>query len=380
MGQSVDRERVAHDAVQRPILLSRRAVLRVFVGAGAGLLLTACGGDDLDPFAAYRQPDQPTDSGTDPPAQQADQQQAPEPAPAQEASQVIAAEPLPEPAVYVMPSPVAQGQTVLIVVVAPGADAASIWWQGQTFSLLHHEERFIGFFGIDANASVGPQSLGVAVWGPRGEQLLWQETVIEIASGEWTVDNIQIDGPNEALLDPAIRRADEAQRLPHQTGLTSQLHWLGVFDPPVDGAITALYGEQRSFNGGPIVEYHTGIDYGGETGTAVKSGHTGIVSWAGRTRRRGNGIIIDHGAGVFTGYLPPLRGLANAGRRRRAGRPDRANGAQPVLATGPHLHWEVVVRGITVNPLPWIRLLEFPDPHQELNPANAHASTNLANR
>ena len=352
-------------------------MLRAFVGAGAGLLLSACGGDDLDPFAAYRQPAEPPGSETDPQAQRADQQQSLEPAPASQASEVIDAEPLPEPAVYVMPSPVSQGQTVLIVVVAPGADAASIWWQGQTFSLLHQDERFVGFFGIDANAGVGPQSLGVAVWGPRGEQLLWQETVIEIVGGDWTVDNIQIDGPNEALLDPAIRRADETQRLPYQTGLTPQLHWLGVFDPPVDGAITALYGEQRSFNDGPIVEYHTGIDYGGETGTAVKSGNTGIVSWAGRTRRRGNGIIIDHGAGVFTGYYHLSEVLQTPGAVVEQGDLIARMGATG-LATGPHLHWEVVVRGVTVNPLPWIRLLEFPDPYRELNPANALTSTNLA--
>ena len=360
-----------------PIRLSRRTVLRAFAAGGAGLFLSACGGDDLDPFAAYRQPDTSPQSGPAGQAQQAGQQQPLELAQVQEASPVIDTELLPDPAVYVMPSPVAQGQTVLIVVVAPGADTASMWWQGQTFSLLHSEERFIGFFGIDANAVVGPQSLGVAVWGPRGEQLLWQETVIEIVGGDWTVDNIQIDGPNEALLDPAIRRADETQRLPYQTGLTPQLHWLGVFDPPVDGAITALYGEQRSFNGGPIVEYHTGIDYGGETGTAVKAGNSGIVSWAGRTRRRGNGIIIDHGVGVFTGYYHLSEVLQTAGTVVEQGDLIARMGATG-LATGPHLHWEVVVRGVTVNPLPWIRSLEFPDPYQALNPANALTSTNLA--
>ncbi len=373
MGQSADLNRVTSG----PILLSRRTVLRAFVGAGAGLLLTACGGDDLDPFANYRQPEESPDSAADGQAQQATQPETPEPAPAQQASPLIDPGPLPDPAVYIMPSPVAQGQTVLIVVVAPGADTASMWWQGQTFSLLHHEERFIGFFGIDANAGIGPQSLGVAVYGRRGEPLLWQETVIEIVSGDWTVDNIQIDGPNEALLDPAIRRADEAQRLPYQTGLTPQLHWLGVFDPPVDGAITALYGEQRSFNGGPIVEYHTGIDYGGETGTAVRAGNSGIVSWAGRTRRRGNGIIIDHGAGVFTGYYHLSEVLQTSGTVVEQGDLVARMGATG-LATGPHLHWEVVVRGVTVNPLPWIRSLEFPDPYQELNPGNALTSTNLA--
>ena len=373
MGQSPDLNRVTG----KPIRLSRRTVLRAFIGAGAGLLVTACGDDDLDPFAAYRQPEASPDFEANGQVQQADGQEALELVPVQEASQVIDSEPLPDPAVYLMPSPVAQGETVLIVVVAPGADAASMWWQGQTFSLLHNEERFIGFFGIDANAAIGPQSLGVAVWGPRGEQLLWQETVIEIVTGDWTVDNIQIDGPNEALLDPSIRRADEQQRLPYQTGLTPELHWLGVFDPPVDGAITALYGEQRSFNGGPIVEYHTGIDYGGETGTAVKAGNSGIVSWAGRTRRRGNGIIIDHGAGVFTGYYHLSEVLQTPGTVVEQGDLIARMGATG-LATGPHLHWEVVVRGVTVNPLPWIRSLEFPDPHQALNPTNALNSTNLA--
>ena len=373
MGQSADLQRVTSG----PILLSRRTILRAVVGAGAGLLLSACGGDDLDPFADYDPALEAPDAEPDGPAQPGDQQETLEPAALPAASPVIDTEPLPEPAVYVIPRPVAQGQTVLIVVVAPGADTASMWWQGQTFSLLHDEERFIGFFGIDANAAVGPQSLGVAVWGPRGEQLLWQETVIEIVRSDWTVDNIQIDGPNQALLDPAIRRTDEAQRLPHQTGLTPQLHWLGVFDPPVDGAITALYGEQRSFNGGPIVEYHTGIDYGGETGTAVKAGNSGIVSWAGRTRRRGNGIIIDHGAGVFTGYYHLSDVLETTGVVVEQGDLIARMGATG-LATGPHLHWEVVVRGVTVDPLPWIRSLEFPDPRQELNPAQALTSTNLA--
>ena len=361
---------------RRPIRLSRRTVLRALVGAGAGLLLTACGDDDLDPFAANRQPAPPPYEDDDP--AQAEAQQAPVEQPDAPAEPEPAIE-LPEPLVYVIPSPVAQGQTVLLLIEAPGAETASMFWGGQSFSLLRNEDRFFGFFGIDANALVGPQSLGVAVWGPHGEQLLWQETVIEISAVEWTVDDIQIDGPNAALLQPAIRREDESTRLPFQTTLTPQLHWLGVFDPPADGQITALYGEQRSFNGGPIEEYHTGIDFGGETGSAVSAANSGIVSWAGRTRRRGNGIIIDHGAGVFTGYYHLSEVLQNAGAVVEQGDLIARMGATG-LATGPHLHWEVVVRGVTVNPLPWLRLLEFPDPHQELNPAGALQSTNLARR
>lgn len=383
MAHSADLERV----VKGPVRLSRRTVLRAVLGAGAGILLTACGGDGLDPFAANRQATPPptgrdAQSGQAGSGQagsgQAEQQQIViEQGHSQATAQAIPAEPLPEPLVYIIPSPVSQGQTVLLVIEAPGAETASMSWQGQTFSLLRNEDRFLGFFGIDANSQVGPQSLGVAVWGPRGEQLLWQETVIEIVAVEWTVDNIQIDGPNAALLEPSIRREDVSTRLPYQSGLTPQLHWLGVFEPPAKGRITALYGEQRSFNGGPIDEYHTGIDFGGETGSAVAAANSGIVSWAGRTRRRGNGIIIDHGAGVFSGYYHLSEVLQTAGTVVEQGGLIARMGATG-LATGPHLHWEVVVKGVTVNPLPWLRSLEFPDPHQELNPANALTSTNLA--
>ena len=381
MGDSDDLRRTGRrlplQPPHRPLRLSRRTVLRALVGAGAGVLLTACGGNNLDPFASDRQPTPPPSRNRDQ-EQQAQQQLAQaDQAVSEAAGQPNLAIELPEPLVYVIPSPASQGQTVLVLIEAPGAREASLSWQGQAFSLIKSEDRFLGFFGIDANSPVGPQSLGVAVWGSRGELLLWQETVIEIESVEWTTDNIQIDGPNAALLQPAIRQADETTRLPFQSTLTPELHWLGVFDPPSNGQITALYGEQRSFNGGPIEEYHTGIDFGGETGSSVTSANSGIVSWAGRTRRRGNGIIVDHGAGVFTGYYHLSEVLQTAGAVVEQGDLIARMGATG-LATGPHLHWEVVVRGITVNPLPWLRLLEFPDPFQELNPSNALTSRNLA--
>ncbi len=353
------------------------------VSAGAGVLLVACGDDGLDPFAAppttseAASQSSPSSPQADVSAQQEDPSpDAPDESTADRPAQTQQQAALPEPLVYIIPRPARQGDSVLLLVEAPGAQAASMSWQGQAFSLLRHDDRFVGFVGIDANEQIGPHALGVAVWGPSGEQLLWQETVIEISAVEWTVDDIQIDGPNAALLEPAIRSEDYAAREPFQSTLTPQLHWLGVFDPPSSGEITALYGEQRSFNGGPISEYHTGIDFGGLTGAAVTAANAGIVSWAGQTRRRGNGLIIDHGAGVYSGYYHLSELLQTPGvvvQQRDLIARMGATG----LATGPHLHWEVVVRGVTVNPLPWLRLLEFPDPDQELNPANAIAATNL---
>ncbi len=368
-------------------------MLRAMIAGGCGALLAACGGDELDPFAVSRDSEQrqtvpppaaaAPDSESEPEvaAQAAGQaqvdQQTQRQTEAEQAQASAEQTPLPEPLVYIVPSPAQQGHAVMILIHAPGAAGAAVAWANETHTLIQEEDRFMGFFGIDANAPPGPQALGVAVWGPNDQQLLWQETLIEVEAVEWTTDDIQIDGANAALLDPAVRAADDAARLPYQTELTPQRHWLGVFDPPSEAAITALYGEQRSFNGGPISEYHTGIDFGGESGTPIAAANSGVVSWAGRTERRGNGLIIDHGAGVFSGYYHLSEVLQTAGNVVEQGALIARMGATG-LATGPHLHWEVVVRGVTVNPLPWLRILEYPDPHQELNPANAIAATNLA--
>ena len=366
--------------------LSRRAVLRALGGAGAGLLLTACSGDGLDPFAAPSTRDTQTVAPPEPQqaqqaaevaqeqAQQTEQAQQVE---QQQAAQEVPAEPLPTPLVYITPRPTPQGHAVLIIADAPGAGSAAIAWEGEAYALLQEGERFFGFIGIDALTPPGPMPLSIGVWAPNGDQLLWQETALDIEAMAWPQDNIQIDGPNAALLAPEVRNADFEARTPYQRFATPERHWTGIFDPPNEGQITAGYGELRSFNGGPISEYHSGIDFAGPSGAPIIAPGSGIVSWSGRTERRGNGIIIDHGAGVFTGYYHLSEVLREAGDIAERGTAIGRMGSTG-LATGPHLHWEVVVRGVTVNPVPWLRLLEAPDPMQELDPVNAITATNLA--
>ena len=368
-------------------------MLRAMGGAGAGLLLAACGGQGLDPFAAQR----PSEESTPPPPGRQEQQQAAAQegaeAPAQQAAQQAAqsveqaeqeqseqqaepAEPLPTPLVYITPRPTPQGHAVLIIADAPGAVSAAISWEGEAYPLLQDGDRFFGFIGIDALTPPGPAPLAVAVWGPRGEPLLWQETTLDIAAVDWPTEYLQIDGPNAALLAPEVEQADLTARAPHQRFATPARHWTGIFDPPNDGQISAGYGALRSFNGGPISDYHRGIDFAGPSGAPITAPGSGIVAWSGHTERRGNGMIIDHGAGVFTGYYHLSEVLLEAGAIAERGAPIGRMGSTG-LATGPHLHWEVVVRGVTVNPTPWLRLLEAPDPAQELDPVNAITATNL---
>jgi murein DD-endopeptidase MepM/ murein hydrolase activator NlpD len=67
---------------------------------------------------------------------------------------------------------------------------------------------------------------------------------------------------------------------------------------------------------------------------------------------RGRSVIIDHGAGVKSGYHHLAETLVSEGSLVEAGQVVGAAGSTG-LSTGPHLHWEVTVWGVNVDPLQW---------------------------
>ena len=78
----------------------------------------------------------------------------------------------------------------------------------------------------------------------------------------------------------------------------------------------------------------------------------GRVAWAGEMPIRGRSVILDHGAGVKTGYHHLQSVTVTVDERVEAGQSLGAAG-QSGLATGPHLHWELTVWGVNVDPLSW---------------------------
>ena len=68
---------------------------------------------------------------------------------------------------------------------------------------------------------------------------------------------------------------------------------------------------------------------------------------------RGNSVIVDHGAGLMTGYHHLSRIDVAVDDLVQAGTQLGALGATG-LTTGPHVHWEVIVHGVNVDPLPWL--------------------------
>jgi murein DD-endopeptidase MepM/ murein hydrolase activator NlpD len=89
----------------------------------------------------------------------------------------------------------------------------------------------------------------------------------------------------------------------------------------------------------------------------VRAAQNGLVVLAERLPLGGNTVILDHGAldhgaGVFTAYLHLASVTVQVGQHVRAGQVVGTVGSTG-LSTAPHLHWELQVNGVLVDPLVW---------------------------
>jgi murein DD-endopeptidase MepM/ murein hydrolase activator NlpD len=103
----------------------------------------------------------------------------------------------------------------------------------------------------------------------------------------------------------------------------------------------------------PLLGYarmHTGIDFAAPLGTPIRAAADGKVVWG--TWRGGYGrcIILMHSGGVATLYGHCSEIIVHPGQTVRRGELIGATGSTG-LSTGPHLHFEIRVNGLPVNPL-----------------------------
>jgi len=121
---------------------------------------------------------------------------------------------------------------------------------------------------------------------------------------------------------------------------------------PVDGArLTSGFGMRFH----PILGYsrmHKGVDFGVPIGTPVMAAGAGTIAFMGWESGYGKFVLINNGNGYSTGYghLSRFAPGLHKGSRVRQAQVIAASGMTG-MATGPHLHYEIRVNGIQVNPL-----------------------------
>lgn len=118
---------------------------------------------------------------------------------------------------------------------------------------------------------------------------------------------------------------------------------------PANGWITSYFGHRISpYSGGR--KMHEGLDVGAPFGTPIVAPADGIVTFSGVKPGFGKFVQIDHGYGIETIYAHSQKRLVQTGDKVKRGDLIAKVGSTG-YSTGPHLHYEVRVNGIAVDPL-----------------------------
>jgi len=123
---------------------------------------------------------------------------------------------------------------------------------------------------------------------------------------------------------------------------------------PVHGTISSYFGWRGNPFGGRSSEWHSGVDIPARTGTPIRAAGGGTVVFSGWTNGYGNTIIIDHGGDITTLYAHNSLNLVAVGQDIARGDVIAYVGSTG-RTTGAHVHFEVSINDVAVNPVPFMQ-------------------------
>jgi hypothetical protein len=212
----------------------------------------------------------------------------------------------------------------------------------------------VGIFGIASDALTGVGTLTVGFSTPQGREE--RSLLVNIAMQDFLVEIIPLDNTATGILStPDPRKKEQAKKL-----WNILLTWNGknqfsdsMFILPVEKhEESAWYGDRRTFKytgGGTATTIHGGLDLAAKTGEPVLAPADGLVVMAEERIISGWTIVLEHLPGIFTMYYHMSRIDAADGQNVKQGQVLGLVGATG-LVTGPHLHWEAKIHGISVDP------------------------------
>lgn len=153
--------------------------------------------------------------------------------------------------------------------------------------------------------------------------------------------------PNQELVIPGERAADIASSLRTERLISPDGRLLRAFSWPLRGRISSGYGPRWG-------RMHHGLDVAVVVGTPVRAAAAGVVTFSGWNGGYGNLVTIDHGNKIETRYAHLSRMVVRPGQHVKRGEIIAYSG-NTGNSTGPHLHFEIRLRGNSVNPAHYLQ-------------------------
>lgn len=247
-----------------------------------------------------------------------------------------------------------QGRTAVIrLKVAPGVMLSGSLAESK-LNFFPLQDGLVALQGIHTMTEPGLYPLTLNIDLPGDEPFTFSQPVL-VRDGDYPFDPPLTVEPE--TFDPAVTVPEDELWHSLTVPVTPDNLWQGSFESPVPSQFkecwTSLFGSRRSYNGSPYNYFHSGLDFCGTTGTDLYAPAAGKVVFAGPLTVRGNATVIDHGWGVYTAYDHQSEIFVQPGDLVQPGQIIGLGGATG-RTTGPHLHWEVWVGGVQVDPIDWL--------------------------
>ncbi|NPV55961.1 MAG: peptidoglycan DD-metalloendopeptidase family protein [Anaerolineae bacterium] len=253
--------------------------------------------------------------------------------------------------ISVSPLPLVQGKTITITVDQATLGDYSIKLDDQELRFFPSGNHWIARIGIPAMETPGLISFDYSEMTPDNHQRTYSQMVLIEAAN---YINETVSGVQTLTIDPKIIEEEDAILETIISSIPDKL-WDGPFNFPVDEpCVGSGFGNRRSYNDGAYLYYHTGLDFTicSANNLNIYAPAPGVVAFTGQLPIKGNFTVIDHGQGIMTGYAHQSEVMVNIGDRVETGQLIGVIG-NTGRSVGPHLHWEVWVNGIYVDPYDW---------------------------
>ena len=203
-------------------------------------------------------------------------------------------------------------------------------------------------------STIRPGRYTLRVHGSPGP--LIEERQVSVAALEFRREDIRLNTTISELRssDDPRKREQALQMIALTNSFNGDaLFWNGAFDPPLEtDRRTSRYGDRRRFiyaDGGEARSIHNGVDLAAPQGTPVYAPGAGRVVFAEERIVTGNSVVLEHYPGVYGLFYHLDRITVETGQTVAGG--DRLGTVGSTgVSTGPHLHWEIRVGGVSVDP------------------------------
>lgn len=260
--------------------------------------------------------------------------------------------------VELYPLPLVQGHTAVLRIStnSPAKINGNIGTNKLVF-FSESDEHYVAFQGIHAMTEPGLIPLNISFDFDNNESHSIEQMVL-VKQGGYSKEEITVE---QTTIDQQIIETEEIQIRSILEPLTPEKYWNAPFRFPVDGSLSdntigfsSYFGSRRSYNNGQLNSFHGGLDFAVVLNSLnIYAPAPGKVIFTGTMNVRGNTTFIDHGFGIVSGYGHQAEILVSPGEMVETGQIIGVIG-KTGRVTGPHLHWEIWVNGVQVDPFDWI--------------------------